>query len=531
MKKLINLMGILQVVVMACASQPLRQAQDRPNVIFVIFDDLGSRLACYGNPHTITPNFDSFAESGVRFDNMFCQQSICSASRASFLTGVRPNVTGVDFPYTKWFVKNFLPKHPAFTRYFFENGYAVKTYGKIHHGPTLDGQVMMHEDFSEPWVDGNKPRYALAENRRLEKNRAIKTKGKIRTDLPSAFECADVGDFDYMDGDIARQVIEDLGRFKELDKPFFLGVGFWLPHIPYNAPKKYWDLYDPDQIECFDCTDYPEGSYKWSHAGNRTQRKDGSWELRGGTAAQAGKKYSNPPNNRIEGEYAKKLLQGYYASVSYCDALFGKIIDEVKRLGLWEDTVVVVASDHGYHLGEHNCWTKWNLCEFDTQVPFIMRVPGRKSLGEPCDKLVEMVDLFPTFCDLAGLEKPDYLEGASFLPLFDDAKQLWKKAAFSNYQRNFHMKDGVLEGSAMRTEDYRYIEWRKKSDNTLVGTELYDRKKDPFEMKNVARSLEYRETLKQHATMMEQGWKQCLPPGVVNHSSNAQGDESQYGYE
>jgi arylsulfatase A-like enzyme len=298
-----------------------------------------------------------------------------------------------------------------------------------------------------------------------------------------SYECADVPDSEYSDGAIADAAIGMLRRAK--DKPFFLAVGFLKPHLPFIAPKKYWDMYRREEIPAapnpFPPTDAPKLALTdWG-------------ELRA---------YEDIPRaGPLTDEKARLLKHGYYACVSYIDAQIGRLLEELGRLQLRDRTVIVLWGDHGWKLGEHGAWCKHTNFENDTHVPLICAAPGQKSPGQHTGALVEFVDIYPTLCELAGLPLPSHLEGTSFAPLLDSPEQAWKKAAFSQYPRG-----GQVMGYSMRTDRYRLTRWLGP-DGSEVARELYDHEKDPQENENIAGCHENASLVGELTRQMQMGWK------------------------
>jgi iduronate 2-sulfatase len=472
----------------ACSNDN-RPADEKYNVLFIGVDDLRPELACYGKDHIISPNIDQLAADGILFERAYVQQAVCAASRASMLTGCYPNTTGVDYPYSKFFMEKFLLNHPSIPKHFHEQGYYTTAMGKMHHGGNYDMQKL-----SEPYYTRKgfhwKEQYALAENNIL----AMEGKNHSRP----AVEMADLDDSVYKDGDMTNVAIKALQANSEKDEPFFLAVGFAKPHLPFVAPKKYWDLYDRDKIELASVLSLPEGAPKYAIT---------NYELNG-YAGEWGKNHVRVPDS-----VALELKHGYYACVSFVDAQIGKILAELDRLGLRDNTVIVFWSDHGFQLGDQGNWTKHTNYELATHSPLIISYPGMKKKGSRTASLVEYVDIFPTICDLTGVTPPEYLEGVSLLPLMEKPGRDWKKAAFSQYPRG-----GGLEGYAIRTDRYRYVEWRYDN-GEIDATELYDHKTDPQESRSIAD--ENPDLVNELSAILHKGWKESLPDGIENHSNNA----------
>ena len=459
-------------------------SQQRRNVLFIAVDDLRTELGCYGVKQIKSPNIDRLAASGTLFERAYCQQAVCSPSRSSLLTGCRPDTTKV-YDLVTHFRKN-LPDVATLPQHFKKNGYFTQSVGKIFHGGLDD-----KPSWSAPSPNANRPMYQSPENQALVARKAEAAKGKEFA-TPSArynamtgpaIECADVPDNAYSDGAIADAAIGMLRQAK--DKPFFLAVGFIKPHLPFIAPKKYWDIYKREEIPLapnpFPPKDVPKMALP-----------DYS-ELRA---------YSDIPQlGPLNEEQARTLKHGYYACVSYMDAQVGRVLDELDRLGLRENTVVVLWGDHGWKLGEHGSWCKHTNFENDTHAPLICAAPGQKGQGRHSEALVEFVDIYPTLCELAGLPKPQHLEGTSFAPLLNQPDRAWKSAAFSQFPRG-----KAIMGYSMRTERHRLTRWMNGAGRE-IGVELYDHQNDPQENRNVAGRQENKALVQELTRKMQAGWK------------------------
>ncbi|MDT8302577.1 MAG: sulfatase-like hydrolase/transferase, partial [Sedimentisphaerales bacterium] len=391
----------------------------RPNVLFIAVDDLRPQLGCYGHKQMISPNIDKLGAEGVIFLRSYCQVPVCGASRASLMTGVRPTANRF-LGYDTWAQKD-LPGALSIAKHFKNNGYHTISIGKIFHHRTdcLDGWSEDPYRPTGPWRN-----YRIEENIKLEK--------KLSPKRGPAFESADVPDNAYFDGMIADKGISDLRRMKNLDKPFFLALGFFKPHLPFNAPKKYWDLYKREEIDLADNPFRPRGApdaalHNWG-------------ELRA--------YHGIPPKGPLSEDMARTLIHGYYACVSYTDAQIGRVLTELDRLGLRDNTAVVLWGDHGWNLGEHGLWCKH--CNFETSLhsPLILRAPNIKA-GSRTNALTEYLDIYPSLCELSNLPKPAHLQGKSFVPLLKNPNLPWKKAVFSRY----------FKGDSVKTDRYRYTQW------------------------------------------------------------------------
>ncbi len=467
------------------------QEQSPPNVLFIGFDDLRPLLGCYGDPIAKTPNLDRFAAKALRFTRAHVQQAVCSASRASFLTGCRPDTTGVDYPYSEYFINEFIPKHPTMMARFMQEGYFTQTFGKIHH--SYD-EPLSTKNFDN-WI---KNRYILPEN-----------KSRPNKDC-EPFEHPDVDDSAYADGEIADQTIAALRLHatENSGQPFFFGTGFYKPHLPWSCPKKYYDLYKTEDMPLAEVKGAPENGLPWSRS---------HFSLVG---------YAGPKDTDeqiVPDERAKELIHSYYACVSYADAQFGRVIDEIDRLGFWDNTIIVMWSDHGWHLGDQGMWGKSANFYLDTHAPLMIYAPGMKTAGEICNALVEYVDIYPTLTELVGIKTPDYLEGTSLVPLLDNPARKWKRAVFAQFPQ-WHQSVGNIEGFVIQTDRYRYIEWHRREKGgpigEKVGCELYDHKNDAIESRNIAGLPENSTLVDALSKQLAEGWRAALPPGVVSRADN-----------
>ena len=452
------------------------------NVLFIPVDDLRPQLGCYGVPQMHTPNIDALAKRGTVFNRAYCQQAVCSPSRSSLMTGCRPDTTKVYDLVTHF--RTALPDVVTLSQQFKNNGYHAQSVGKIYH-PGYDDKP----SWSAASLNPRGPHYGdpkIVQRNQEERKRRIAAGEKDPNVKGPSWESADVGDSDLPDGKIADLTIKLMNQHK--DRPFFLACGFHKPHLPFVAPKKYFDLYPKDQIRL---------------ASNPRAPKDvpelaltNSGELR---------QYTDIPkkNAPIPDEKALELIRAYYASTSYMDAQVGRVLAELDRLGLRENTVIVLWGDHGWQLGEHGLWNKHTNFEVATRSPLIVSAPNQKQRGTKCDALVEFVDIYPTLCALCDVPLPGHLEGTSFAPLLDQPNRQWKKAAFSQYPRNKHM------GYSMRTERWRYTEWRQAND--VAARELYDHQSDPDENVNLANQSEHKATIAALAGQLKAGWRQAAP--------------------
>jgi iduronate 2-sulfatase len=428
----------------------------RPNVLFLAMDDLRPELGAYGKPYMHTPSIDHLAATGVTFVRAYANVPVCGASRASMMTGLRP--TRERFLTFGTRADEDAPGVPTLAGWFKQAGYTTISLGKVlHHS---DDAV---ESWSEPpWDPQNDslPGYRKWRNYLVEQN--------IREDMkkdghPPAFEAPDVDDDAYFDGKVAVRAIEYLQRFARDEEPFFLAVGFVKPHLPFNAPRRYWDRYPESTVRQPVNQPFPEGAPRQA------------WHNWGELRHYAGVPEGNAP---VPEDLAVTLVRGYRAAASYSDAQVGRVLDELERLGLAENTVVVLWGDHGFSLGEHGLWVKHSPFELANRIPLIVRAPGI----EPgvAHGLVESVDLYPTLVELAGLPRPAHLQGSSFSAALGNRDAALKKAVFTRWQNS----------DTIRTGRYHYTEWRN-GEGEVVARMLYDHVTDPGENDNLAGKPEY----------------------------------------
>ena len=518
-----------------------KESPKRPNILFIAVDDLRPELGVYGSQIAVTPNMDALARDGLLFDNAYCQQAICSPSRASLMTGARPETIGVIENYT--YFRDANPDIITLPQHFRANGYETVYAGKIYHGKFTDSALSWSRQPAVDKVRYKKPdypgAYALKENQEIYKKNQAEIRKKYNSvshyalGRGPAYENADVPDHAYIDGyhtELAIATMQEMVAKK--DKPFFLGLGFRLPHLDWNAPKKYWDLYDRNEIPMAEYTKPPkDGAAMGLHA---------SFELR--------VRHGIPKQGPIEGELARTLKHAYLASVSYVDAQIGKMINALELAGVKENTIIIVWSDHGWHLGDMGVWGKATNYEIATKVPLMIWTPDmpEEIRGQRTAALVELIDMYPTLSELAGLELPLHLEGQSFAPLLKNPGQKWKKAAFSQFpnpslrewaanpltkemretyfgplieeveariiaqqkgkwDRDFF--ENELMGYSMRTDRYRFVAWKERNNPsaTPVYVELYDHQKDPNETENIAQLN--KELVAELTSQLAKGWQ------------------------
>jgi iduronate 2-sulfatase len=438
----------------------------KTNVLFIVADDLRADLGCYGSAAK-TPNLDALAARGVRFDHAYCQQALCNPSRSSFLTGRRPDSLHLWSNGTHFREKN--PDVMTLPQWFKKNGYETRCVGKIFH----NWHTKVKGD-RRSWSADEFLHYAShGDDRPVVKGKLPANQARpIGRDYGSVPLCErrDVPDEAYYDGRVAAEAVKILGAVKT--KPFFLAVGFWKPHAPFNAPKKYWDLYDPKKLPRLDPARPKDAPTLAFHD---------SREILGIPPGQL-----TPTADQVT-----EMRHGYFANISFMDAQVGKVLKALDEHKLTGRTVVVFVSDHGYHIGEHQQWGKTSCFEFDARVPLIVAAPGtaKPRAAAATSSLVELVDLFPTLTALCGLENPVGLEGVSLAPILADPTKRVKAAAFTQHPRPAYFdrtSSGIPDamGYSVRTTAGRYTEWRDWKTGRLLGAEYYDHARDPQERTN-----------------------------------------------
>ena len=494
------------------------QVESRPNVLFVSVDDLRPEVGCYGNPIIKTPNFDAFANTGTTFLRAYCQASACAPSRASVMTGLRPNSTRV-WDLSGKFRKN-LPDVVTMPQYFHKHGYYTVSMGKIFHNHMPDRVSFDEADlrpakYMTPELidrdpesfyhdDGLNRELAEVREKRLKKNPKRYANGWAYGVATESFDGQDDQFYDGAQTDLA---IDTMKRLKKKDQPFFLALGYYRPHLPFVAPKKYWDWYDRDKLPLADNPFLPKDS--------PVMAMNSMYELRGCYDLEFVK---HPSKFKLPESEARRLKHGYYASVSYVDACFGKLIAGLEDLDLADNTIVVLWGDHGWKLGEHGSWCKQTNYDIDVRVPLMMRVPNQPEPGSKTKAIVELVDLYPTVCDAANLPIPKIMEGTSMLPLLGNPNRKWKTGAFSQFHRapNITPDKKRFMGSSLVTDLYHYVEWRtwdrkKGVAGKLKATELYDLQTDPKENVNIADNPTNQAIIKELANQLKANWKSARP--------------------
>ncbi len=489
---------LILVLACSCTLLPVSWSHaSQPNVLFIAVDDLRTALGCYGDPLIQSPNIDRLAGQSRVFQRAYCMQAVCGPSRTSLLTGRLPDNTRV------WHNRNMFrdthPKLVTLPQHFKNNGYHTLSLGKIFSG---DSRELDPASWSEPEIL-KQPGW---------KN-SVKL-GSGESGKGAAWEDADVPDEGYADGKLVALAIEKLASLKASEKPFFLAVGFFKPHLPFNAPKRYWDLYDP---KMFDVKDDGHQVLNVSTHAHHSHRELGGYR-------------DMPEDEHLDALATGKLRHGYYACISYVDAQVGKLLNELDRLGLAEKTIIVLWGDHGYSLGEKNRWCKGTNFERDTRVPLIIRTPLMKQPGASTTSMVELVDLYPTLTSLAGLEPMNGLDGSSLQPILDDPGSPGRSEVLSQFARPFSRNAPEFMGYSLRTATHRYTRWISWADRKMVAEELYDygnrrcashENAYLIEQRNIADQPEQQATLGQLSSRLDQMLKQrvlsiaqALPPSA-----------------
>jgi arylsulfatase A-like enzyme len=477
---LIRLLFLLVIGVLALCPSSGKAA--RPNILFIVVDDLRPELGAYGKSYIKSPNINSLAKAGMVFTHAYVQQAVCSPSRTSVMTGMRPDTTKIWDLKTHF--RTTVPNAVTLPQLFKDQGYFTQGLGKIYHNGLNDPH-----SWSVPWWAPSVPDYVLPQNFPPPNSM-----------FGAAYEAAVVPDNTYRDGKVAERAVATLRELSKKPQPFFLAVGFVRPHLPFAAPKKYWNLYNPATIALAPNPFRPKGAPGYAILPLPLS------ELYA---------YRGIPKSSIPAALARTLKHGYYASVSYTDAQVGKVLNEVARLGLRQNTIVALWGDHGWKLGEHDGWSKHSNVENDVLAPLIVSIPGMSQAGRRSDRLVEFVDIYPTLAELAGLPLPADLEGKSFAPLLNSPNLPWKTAAFSQFPR-YKAETNLpyeLMGYSMRTDRYRFTVWVRRADHSKIeATELYDRSVDPQENNNIANNPAKAETVKRLMEQWRKGWRGALPP-------------------
>ncbi len=444
------------------------------NVLFIAVDDLRPELKCYGAAHMKTPNIDMLAGQGVLFERAYCQQALCAPSRNSIMTGLRPDAIGIYDLQT--FFRTKVPEVVTLPEHFRKNGYHAESLGKIFH------TAHQNQDDPQSWS------VPSTLQRNLRQRVEIITRGDttgLQGDFPKIngknlpYYLSEAPEPNMTDAVLAETAVKKLEELR--DSTFFLAVGFVKPHLPFVAPRAYWEMYDAASVKIPD----------------RTPVKDMS-PLASANSGELRMYHSIPQAGDMDDLLSRNLIHGYYASVSMIDAQIGKLLKALKENGLSEKTIVVLWGDHGFKLGEYGEWCKQGNLEQDTRVPLLISAPGIKK-GVKTMSLAELVDVYPTLCDLAGIAKPSHLEGVSLLPVLKNPGKAVKKVAISQYPRGksleYDRKTEIM-GYSIRTDRYRYTRWQKyENPDEVVDVELYDHRDTQMAGRNLARQPELKKEL------------------------------------
>lgn len=444
-------------------------ADDTPNVLLILVDDLKPSFGAYGDEWVHSPNLDELAASGIRFDRAYCNQAVCAPSRNNLLIGSRSTSIGV---YSLGYhFRRAVPNAVTLPQLFMQNGYHAAGIGKVFH--IGHGNINDVHSWSVPFHPEKVVDYALPESTRgtLTREEALFSNQNAKgLERGAAWERANVTDNTYADGRIASEAVKRLQAYARSRQPFFLAVGFTKPHLPFCAPEKYWRLYDSKQFQLAEITDPPQGAPRYA----------------GKTLGELNQYSPIPDQPPLDEDLQRTLIHGYYAALSYMDAQLGLVLDELHRQQLDQNTIVVLWGDHGYHLGDHGAWTKHTNYEQANRIPLLIRAPRVTKPDTGSQALVETVDLYPTLVELAGLHLPQDaqpIDGESLVPILKNPEQRVSDHAFHCYP-----KGGRL-GRAIRTKRYRMVEWKsQKNPAAQAEYELYDYETDPLERVNLAES-------------------------------------------
>ena len=467
-------------------------AETKPNVLMILVDDLKPSFGAYGDTWVHSPNLDRLVNRGMRFDMAYCNQAVCAPSRNNLLIGSRSTSTGI---YSLGFhFRRAIPNAVTMPQYFKNHGYHAAGIGKVFH--IGHGNKNDKHSWSVPFQPDKVIDYVLPESTggQMTREEALFSNQPARgLTRGAAWEKADVNDSEYADGRIAAEGIKQLRQYRDSKQPFFLALGFTKPHLPFCAPTKYWNLYDPEKLPTPTHNTPPIGAPKYA----------------GKTLGELNQYKPIPQHPPLDNALIRTLIHGYYASLSYMDAQVGQVLDELDRLKLADNTIVILWGDHGYHLGDHGMWTKHTNYEQANRIPIAIVAPGVTDKHSRSNSLVETVDIFPTACELAGLDAPtgpQPIDGKSLVPILNDGSNSVRDHAYHCYPR------GKRIGRAIRTSRYRMIEWSLFNDagppTSTADYEVYDYKNDPLESKNIADSnptvlAELKATLRTHPPAMQ----------------------------
>ena len=503
MKRIISALAIMSFIFISIESKAQNQ---KKNILFIAIDDMKPILGAYGDDFAISPNIDKLADQGVVFNNNHCQYAVCGPSRASLLSGQRPDQTQILDLKTKIRAKR--PNVTTLPQHFRQSGYVTYGVGKIYDPRSVDkkldkpswtkyiypNKLKYHEGYNAPELGyyqkpENLARIAELRKEAIEKGIAKnKINGYIKKRFKPAYENADVPDDAYIDGAIVNGGIKLMKEAAKQDKPFFLAVGFKRPHLPFNAPTKYWDMYDESKVPLAAFQQKVKGGYEKAY---HSSPELGSYQVPGWTYKVEDGVVNIPEKQQ------RTMIHGYYAATTYVDAQVGKLMAELKKQGLDKNTIVILWGDHGWHLGDHKLWNKHSDFEQATRSPMIIFDP---SIGKKIvvNSPTEFVDIYPTLCDLAGITAPNNLSGTTLRPLIDGSKTRVKDYAVSEITR------GKIIGYSMRGDRYRLTTWVGKdprhakvlNPKNIIAEEFYDYETDPLETVNLIDNPKYKDVVK-----------------------------------
>lgn len=483
-------------------------AAERPNVLFIAVDDLRPAIGCYGDPLAVTPHLDQLAREGMLFERAYCQVAVCNPSRASLMTGLRPDRLGV------WTLpihfREAMPDAVTIPQWFRRSGYTAVSHGKIYHNPTPDPQ-----SWSEPIRDLPPLPFPYPEgtSERIEQAAAkLPARDWRKKSLrPPSTAAPELEDSQVLDGARTEMAIEDLLRLSQESAPFFLAMGYIRPHLAWVAPKRYWDLHDPAKLPVL--TDEQLRPNTPSYAMHNNSELSHYMDLIDFPAPWE-------PDTIAEAK-ARQLVHGYYACVSFVDAQIGRLLKALEDTGLRENTIVVLWSDHGWKLGEHRGWGKMTNYEVDARVPLIISAPGMKTAGQKSDSLVELLDLYPTLCELAGIEVPEFVDGVSLVPTLEDPTESVHQVAVNQYYRR--TAEGEFMGYSARSETHRLIEWRDFETGEAKAYELYEHVEEHSEGENIIATAPTEIVEELTAALLQNHPRRGLSLLPAIHSDAAQG--------
>ncbi|TDO03440.1 sulfatase [Sunxiuqinia elliptica] len=454
-----RLKHIFAEVVLICTPFVLH-GQEKPNILFIAIDDLRPELACYGASPIKSPNIDKLASEGIVFKHAYCQQALCGPSRVSLMTGVHPDRLGIYGMSSQnpieW--RDTRKDIISLPEQFRKHGYRAVGFGKIYDNRLGIDRQHSWDSFTEGW----KSQFASPANREIvNKIRTARQKNLPEPQRKPAWECYNISDEAYTDGSNTSLAIEFIADYKD-SNPFFLAVGFNKPHLPFVAPKKYWDLYNSNEIQLPEVENTPDGITQY-------------------TLSPYKEIFDYEVKNPVSDAEALTLRHGYYACISYVDAMIGQLIESIEQQGMLDNTIIVIWGDHGFKLGDFGEWAKATNLEVDARVPLIFRFPKGYGVGVKSNAMVELVDIMPTLLEAAGIEVPMETEGRSLMPIIEGKRENVREFALTQYPRK-----GNVMGYSLRTTGWRYTEWIDQETGEIKDAELYRLENTVSEKENIA---------------------------------------------